>query len=90
MAGQGRADRAIVAIPVPLAHFPNVSIHLSLQYNYLMQFDYLPKSSLESGNLLSDVKLTQAIENLQVRAIPIPIPQHCTPVPRIHYAQFHN
>ncbi|XP_037714565.1 matrix metalloproteinase-2 isoform X1 [Drosophila subpulchrella] len=41
----------------PLSH--------DILYNYLMQFDYLPKSSLDSGNLLSDVKLTQAIENLQ-------------------------
>ncbi|KAH8345445.1 hypothetical protein KR084_000732 [Drosophila pseudotakahashii] len=36
-----------------------------MQYNYLMQFDYLPKSNLESGNLLSEEKLTDAIRSLQ-------------------------
>lgn len=57
---------------VPLAHFPNASIHpvsLSLQYNYLMQFDYLPKSDLETGALRTEKQLIDAIRSLQVRAI---------------------
>jgi len=89
------ADRAIVEIPpVPLAHFPNVSIHLSLQYNYLMQFDYLPKSDLETGALRTEDQLKEAIRSLQVRdTFP---PSGCSramtshPIPLIYYAQFHN
>ncbi|KAH8234399.1 hypothetical protein KR038_009110 [Drosophila bunnanda] len=42
------------------------SIHrLSLQFNYLMQFDYLPKSDLETGALRTEQQLIDAIRSLQ-------------------------
>ncbi|KAH8321767.1 hypothetical protein KR067_000741 [Drosophila pandora] len=36
-----------------------------MQYNYLMQFDYLPKSDLETGALRSEKQLIDAIRSLQ-------------------------
>ncbi|KAH8324722.1 hypothetical protein KR074_010267 [Drosophila pseudoananassae] len=36
-----------------------------MQYNYLMQFDYLPKSDLETGALRSENQLIDAIRSLQ-------------------------
>lgn len=38
----------------------------SLQYNYLMQFDYLPKSDLETGALRTEEQLIDALSKLQV------------------------
>lgn len=40
-----------------------------LQQNYLMNFGYLPKSSIETGNLRSETQLREAIKSLQVRII---------------------
>lgn len=37
-----------------------------LQYNFLMQYDYLPKSDLETGALRTEEQLIDAIRNLQV------------------------
>jgi len=52
-----------------------------------MQFDYLPKSDLETGALRSEEQLIDAIRNLQVGAANqmLLLPQ-CP----MYYAQFHN
>uniref|UniRef100_A0A1B0G123 Peptidoglycan binding-like domain-containing protein n=1 Tax=Glossina morsitans morsitans TaxID=37546 RepID=A0A1B0G123_GLOMM len=37
----------------------------TFQYNYLMEFDYLPKSDIETGALRTEEQLKEAIRNLQ-------------------------
>lgn len=64
-----------------------------MQYNFLMQYDYLPKSDLETGALRTEEQLIDAIRNLQVG---VPAKQmllllllphsYC----HMYYAQFHN
>ncbi|KAL7730589.1 hypothetical protein ACLKA6_000580 [Drosophila palustris] len=44
----------------------NSAVSEDVVYNYLMQFDYLPKSDLETGALRSEEQLIDAIRNLQV------------------------
>lgn len=59
---------------------------LSLQYNYLMQFDYLPKSDLETGALRTEEQLIDAISKLQVCSCQIAL--HATAVAcHVYYAQ---
>ncbi|XP_034476009.1 rap-GAP domain-containing protein DDB_G0281809-like [Drosophila innubila] len=41
------------------------SVSEDVVYNYLMQFDYLPKSDLETGALRTEEQLIDAIRNLQ-------------------------
>ena len=36
-----------------------------LQQNYLMEFGYLPKSDIETGNLRTETQLQEAIKSLQ-------------------------
>lgn len=42
----------------------------TLQQNYLMNFGYLPKTDIETGNLRSESQLIDAIKTLQVRPSP--------------------
>lgn len=42
------------------------STYFFLQYNYLMEFDYLPKSDFETGALRTEEQFKDAIRNLQV------------------------
>ncbi|XP_041450194.1 LOW QUALITY PROTEIN: matrix metalloproteinase-2 [Drosophila obscura] len=44
---------------------PKSVISEDLMYNYLMQFDYLPKSDLETGALRTEKQLIDAIRSLQ-------------------------
>lgn len=61
-----------------------------MQYNFLMQYDYLPKSDLETGALRTEEQLIDAIRNLQVglpakQMLLLPY-SYC----HMYYAQFHN
>lgn len=40
----------------------------SFQQNYLMEFGYLPKSNIETGNLRTEQQLKESIKTLQISA----------------------
>lgn len=75
-----------------LLHLCSLSLSLHLQYNFLMQYDYLPKSDLETGALRTEEQLIDAIRNLQV-GVPAKqmLPHRCSQCYcHMYYAQFHN
>lgn len=59
------------AMPLPVIQTQimtnNIFVRLTiLQQNYLMNFGYLPKTDIETGNLRSESQLIDAIKTLQV------------------------